>query len=193
MKELLSDIQFAKPLFLWLLLGLPLLWLRIRDQRLLVILGRTVILLLLIFGLADPQWVTRQAREEERIFAFDLSQSITTSMRHWMETMARGEACSRAAGIASSFSPRLQRKPQTGANGSRRTAPTPDSIQPTKDQPGKIVHYLAGSPRRAAKPLFVHRRLGNPRERGAFVTRNRSFGAQDFPDCSRRSNPRSTM
>ncbi len=56
MKELLSNIQFAKPLFLWLLLGLPLLWLRIRDQRLLVILGRTVILLLLIFGLADPQW-----------------------------------------------------------------------------------------------------------------------------------------
>jgi Ca-activated chloride channel homolog len=91
MKELLSDIQFAKPLFLWLLLGLPLLWLRVRDQRLLVILGRTVILLLLIFGLADPQWVIRQAREEERIFVFDLSQSITTSMRHWMETMAQGK------------------------------------------------------------------------------------------------------
>jgi hypothetical protein len=65
MEQLLLDIQFAKPLFLWLLLGLPLLWVRISDQRLLVILARTIILLLLICGLADPQWVTRQARQEE--------------------------------------------------------------------------------------------------------------------------------
>ena len=90
MKELFSDIQFAKPLFLWLLFGLPLLWLRIRDQRLSVILGRTVIVSLLIFGLADPQWVIRQSREQERLFAFDLSQSITPRMRHWMEAMAQG-------------------------------------------------------------------------------------------------------
>ena len=90
MKELFSDMQFAKPLFLWLLFGLPLLWLRIRDQRLSVILGRTVIVSLLIFGLADPQWVIRQSREQERLFAFDLSQSITPRMRHWMEAMAQG-------------------------------------------------------------------------------------------------------
>jgi len=90
MKELLSDIQFAKPLFLWLLLGLPLLWVRIRDQRLLVILARTIIFLLLIFGLADPQWVTQQAKQEERIFAFDISQSVTNSMRRWMGATADG-------------------------------------------------------------------------------------------------------
>src|SRR4249919_1424699 len=90
MKELLSDIQFAKPLFLWLLLGLPLLWVRVRDQRLIVILARTIVLLLLILGLADPQWVTRQAKHEERIFAFDISQSVTSSMRRWMGATADG-------------------------------------------------------------------------------------------------------
>src|SRR4029453_11989471 len=37
-----------------------------------------------------PQWVTRQARQEERIFAFDISQSITNSMRHWMGATAEG-------------------------------------------------------------------------------------------------------
>jgi Ca-activated chloride channel homolog len=91
MKELLSNIELANPLFLWLLLGLPLLWFRIRTQRVAVILGRTVILLLLILGLADPQVVSRETTEEERFFAFDLSQSIPASMRRWMEQMAQGE------------------------------------------------------------------------------------------------------
>src|SRR5215510_8899168 len=91
MKELLADIQFAKPLFLWLLLGLPLLWLRIRAQKLLVILTRTIILLLLICGLADPQWITRQLKQEERIFAFDISQSMTNSMRRWMGSVVKGK------------------------------------------------------------------------------------------------------
>jgi len=95
MKELLSDIEFAKPLFLWLMLGLPLLWLRLRDQRLIVILGRTLILLLLIFALADPHQVTQQAREEERLFAFDVSQSVTAGMRRWTEGTAQGELAPR--------------------------------------------------------------------------------------------------
>jgi Ca-activated chloride channel family protein len=73
------------------MLGLPLLWLRFRNQRLSVILGRTFILLMLIFALADPYRVTRQAREEERLFAFDVSQSVTSGMRRWMESMAQGE------------------------------------------------------------------------------------------------------
>ena len=81
MQELLANIQFSQPLFLWLLLGLPLLWLRVRDQRLLVVFTRTVILVLLICALADPQKVIQQAQQEERIFAFDLSQSVTTDMR----------------------------------------------------------------------------------------------------------------
>jgi Ca-activated chloride channel family protein len=91
MKELLSDIEFAKPLLLWLMLGLPLLWVRLRNQRLIVIFGRTVILLLLIFALADPHRVVRQSREEERLFAFDVSQSVTTGMRQWMESTAQGD------------------------------------------------------------------------------------------------------
>ncbi|HSF57771.1 MAG TPA: VWA domain-containing protein [Candidatus Binatia bacterium] len=95
MKELLSDIELAKPLFLWLMLGLPLLWLRLREQRPIIILGRALILLLLILALADPHRVTQQAREEERLFAFDISQSITTSMRRWMESAAQGELAPR--------------------------------------------------------------------------------------------------
>jgi Ca-activated chloride channel homolog len=91
MKELLSDIEFAKPLLLWLMLGLPLLWLRLRSQKLIVIFGRTVILLLLILALTDPHRVTRQARAEERLFAFDVSQSVSSGMRRWMESMAQGE------------------------------------------------------------------------------------------------------
>ena len=33
MRELFSNVQFAKPFFFWLLLALPLLWFRLRDQR----------------------------------------------------------------------------------------------------------------------------------------------------------------
>jgi uncharacterized membrane protein len=95
MKELLSDIQFAKPLLLWLMLGLPLLWLRLRDQRLIVVLGRTLILLLLILALADPHRVTQQAREEERLFVFDISPSVTAGMRRWMEATAQGDLAPR--------------------------------------------------------------------------------------------------
>ena len=69
MEELLSDIQFAKPLFLWLLLGLPLLWVRARDQRLLIILARTIIFLLLVLGLPffsvfSFDWVLQGTRRD---------------------------------------------------------------------------------------------------------------------------------
>ena len=163
MKELLSDIQFAKPLFLWLLLGLPLLWVRVRDQRLIVILARTIILLLLIFGLADPQWVTRQAKQEERIFAFDISQSVTNSMRRWMGATAEGRLAPTQGDRVFVFASDTKEAPdwrewlkQDGAH--------PDAIQPAKTDLAKVVHDLAGSPRRAAEPLFVHRRLGDTGE-----------------------------
>jgi uncharacterized membrane protein len=92
MNELFSDVQFAHPLFLWLLMGLPLLWLRVRAHRVFVIVGRTVIFVLLILGLADPQTVSQQTKQQEgRIFAFDLSESIPASMRRWMEQAAQGE------------------------------------------------------------------------------------------------------
>jgi Ca-activated chloride channel homolog len=86
MRELFSNVQFAKPFFFWLLLALPLLWFRLRDQRFSIVIWRTVILLLFIVILADPQSVTEQTRHEERIFAFDLSQSIPESMHGWMES-----------------------------------------------------------------------------------------------------------
>ncbi len=88
MRELFSNVQFAKPFFFWLLLALPLLWFRLRDQRFSIVIWRTLILLLFIMILADPQSVTEQTRHEERIFAFDLSQSIPESMHRWMESTA---------------------------------------------------------------------------------------------------------
>jgi Ca-activated chloride channel homolog len=90
MRELFANIQFAKPFFFWLLLALPLLWFRFRDQRITVIIWRTIILLLLISTMADPRTVTEQTRteQEERIFAFDLSRSIPEGMRRWMESTA---------------------------------------------------------------------------------------------------------
>jgi len=84
MAQLLSQIEFLKPLFFWFLLLLPVVWFRFRDRRLVVIISRTVILLLLIFSGADPQFVTEQSTEQERIFAFDLSRSIAPAMRRWM-------------------------------------------------------------------------------------------------------------
>ncbi len=91
----IGQIQFAKPVFFWLLLALPLLWFRFRAQRAAVIVWRTLILFILIATLADPNIVTQQSRiedapDEERIFAFDLSNSIAPSMRRWMENIATG-------------------------------------------------------------------------------------------------------
>jgi len=84
MNAFLSDIEFAKPYFLWLLCALPLLWFRVRDRRLVVLLARTVIVALLIFTLADPQSISEQSQSDERIFAYDASQSIPAGMQRWM-------------------------------------------------------------------------------------------------------------
>src|SRR5438132_2435807 len=85
MNEILNNIQFAKPYFFWVLLALPLLWFRFRDRRLIVLVWRSVILLILVLTLADPQRTNQQTKDQERIFAFDLSQSIPPAMRSWME------------------------------------------------------------------------------------------------------------
>jgi hypothetical protein len=92
MKEFLATLHFTKPVFFWLLLALPLLWFRFRQRPLTVIFWRTIIFTLLIVTLADPQVVAEQTRTtyEERIFAFDLSQSIPESMRRWMESTGEG-------------------------------------------------------------------------------------------------------
>jgi Ca-activated chloride channel homolog len=95
MREFLSNIEFAKPLFFWLALALPLLWFRFRDQRFAVMTLRTLVLVLLILTLANPQTVSRQTKNSaNRIFAFDLSRSIPASMRQWMASTVQQFALS---------------------------------------------------------------------------------------------------
>ena len=85
MKALFAHIEFAKPLYFWLLFALPLLWFRYRDRRLAVLIARTVILLLLILTLADPQTTSEHSRNQERVFVYDLSRSMPPSLRGWMK------------------------------------------------------------------------------------------------------------
>ena len=153
MKELLSDIQIAKPLFLWLLLGLPLLWVRARDQRLLVILARTIIFLLLDLGLADPQWVTRQAKQEERIFAFDISQSVTSSMRRWMGATADGRFAPTQGDRVFVFASDTKEAPDWRER-LRKDAALPDSIQSAKTDLEKLFTTLLALPA-APRSLFL--------------------------------------
>jgi Ca-activated chloride channel homolog len=153
MKELLSDIQIAKPLFLWLLLGLPLLWVRARDQRLLVILARTIIFLLLVLGLADPQWVTRQAKQEERIFAFDISQSVTRSMRRWMGATADGRFAPTQGDRVFVFASDTKEAPDWRER-LRKDAALPDSIQSAKTDLEKLFTTLLALPA-APRSLFL--------------------------------------
>jgi len=153
MKELLSDIQIAKPLFLWLLLGLPLLWVRARDQRLLVILARTIIFLLLVLGLADPQWVTRQAKQEERIFAFDISQSVTSSMRRWMGATADGRFAPTQGDRVFVFASDTKDAPDWRER-LRKDAALPDSIQSAKTDLEKLFTTLLALPA-APRSLFL--------------------------------------
>ena len=55
-----------------------------------------MILALLIFTLADPQLTSEQTRNQERVFAYDFSASITPGMRSWMkETMSQISAPNR--------------------------------------------------------------------------------------------------
>lgn len=89
MKEFLSHLHLAQPLFLLLFLLLPLFWLRLRARSLAVVVWRSLILALLILALAEPERVDEVTTKEERVFAFDLSRSIPGEMRLWMEKSAR--------------------------------------------------------------------------------------------------------
>lgn len=90
MNEFLAQYHLAKPVYLWLLLALPILWMRLRGRSLSVILWRSLIVALLVLTLADPQSVSEQTKVGERIFAFDLSRSIPVSMRGWMDRVTQG-------------------------------------------------------------------------------------------------------
>jgi len=87
-----ENIEFAKPAFLWLLIALPILWFRLRDRRLAVLLARTLVVALVILTLADPQSAREQSHTEARIFAFDVSDSVPASLRQWMKESRNGLA-----------------------------------------------------------------------------------------------------
>ena len=80
-----ANLEFARANLLWLLLLLPVLWLRFGDRRFWVLVGRTAILALVILTLAEPQTTSQQSRHEERVFAYDVSRSVPGSIRPWME------------------------------------------------------------------------------------------------------------
>jgi len=54
MSNVFANLEFARPYFLWLLLLLPVLWLRLSDRRLWVLLARTAVFGLVIVTLAEP-------------------------------------------------------------------------------------------------------------------------------------------
>lgn len=85
MRLTFSYIELAKPVFLWLLLVLPLLWFRLRDRPVTALIGRSLLVALLVLSLADPQSSTQQSSTQERIFALDVSDSIPGSLRKWMK------------------------------------------------------------------------------------------------------------
>lgn len=89
MKELFFQLRFAQPLFLLLLVLLPVLWVRFRKRSLAVVLWRSAIFLLLVLTLADPQRLSHVKQRGERIFAFDLSRSIPLEMKRWMAETAK--------------------------------------------------------------------------------------------------------
>ena len=90
MSAMFADVVFAKPAFLWLLVLLPLLWLRARQRRFAVLIARTLILALVTLTLADPQSASQHSRRQERVFAFDASDSIPASVREWMKNSRNG-------------------------------------------------------------------------------------------------------
>ena len=92
MNDWLANIQFAKSWFFWLLAALPLLWFWFRDRGILVMLWRSLVLMLLLAALADPQFVDSRTESdtEERLFAFDVSSSIPDGMRQWMDKTTQG-------------------------------------------------------------------------------------------------------
>jgi uncharacterized membrane protein len=151
MKALLSGIEFAKPFYLWLLIALPLLWFRYRDRRLPVLIARTVILILLILTLADPQSTSQQAHNEERIFAYDLSRSTPPSLRSWMEKATKALAPTRDDRILL-FGAETVRV--TDLKDAFNTDPVKSAVQPEKTNLENLLNSLLSLPV-APRSLFL--------------------------------------
>ena len=92
MSPIFADIEFAKPAFLWLLIVVPVIWFRLRNRRVAVLIARTLIVALVILTLADPQSASEHSRTEARTFAFDVSNSVPASLRQWMRESRNGLA-----------------------------------------------------------------------------------------------------
>ena len=154
MTDIFSNVQFAKPIFFWLLIALPVLWLRFRDQRLAVVIWRTVILILLVLTLADPQSVSQQTKNEERIFAFDLSQSIPPAMRDWMKRSAQGNLAPGGQGRVFVFGSEVKEVTNwpewLGGRVSQQ-----DELQPQKTNLEKLLTTLLALPA-APRSLFLY-------------------------------------
>jgi Ca-activated chloride channel family protein len=154
MTALFANIQFAKPLFLWLFLALPVLWLRFRHRSVPVLIWRTIILIVLIVGLADPQSVTVSERttREENIFAFDLSKSVSASMRDWMERMTQNGFTPLQGDRVFLFGSEA-RESANWRESLEGVAPL-ESLRPEKTNLDKLFHMLLALPA-APRNLFL--------------------------------------
>jgi Mg-chelatase subunit ChlD len=143
-----SLIHLAKPEFLWLLAVLPLLWLRARERGLLVLFTRTVIGVLFVIALADPQFVRKETVHEERLFAFDVSSSIAPSTRRWMDQYTRGAVAPGAHDRVYLFGADTVEL-DTGQPGLLNdTAGTPGGVDPRKTNLEKLLSTLLALPTR---------------------------------------------
>lgn len=152
MNELLSQYYFAKPVFLWLLTGLPLLWLRLRGGSLPFIAWRTLVLAVLILALADPQTVAERTEITERVFAFDLSQSVPSDMRRWMERITESDFSPTSKDRVFVFGSEAREVENWRAWLRGEVSPAP--IQPNKTSLEKLFNALTGLPA-APRTLFL--------------------------------------
>jgi uncharacterized membrane protein len=143
MKALFAHIEFAKPLYFWLLFALPLLWFRYRDRRLAVLIARTVILLLLILTLADPQTTSEHSRNQERVFAYDLSRSMPPSLRGWMKRATETLAPARGDRVLVFGA---ETAPAPGLNEVLNSDAAQSAIQPEKTNLENLLTTLLNQP-----------------------------------------------
>jgi len=151
MKALFSQIEFAKPFYFWLLFALPLLWFRYRDRRLAVLIARTMILLLVILTLADPQTTSEQSRSQERVFAYDLSRSMPQSLRGWMKRATETLAPARGDRI---FVFGAEPAPVRGLNEVLNPDAAQSVIQPEKTNLENLLATLLAQPA-APRSLYL--------------------------------------
>jgi len=152
MTRFLENIEFAKPFYFWLLLALPLIWLRFRAERFVVIFWRSVILILLVGTLADPQTVGRTSTTEERIFAFDVSRSIPASTRRWMTETAEKNFAPKRGERTYIFGGELKETDDWRA--ALADATTPAALQPEKTNLEALLNRLLTLPP-APRSLFL--------------------------------------